>query len=163
MEDNLRVSVRWYARKILGVGVSVMMAFLFVISCHRDPDERLIKAILEQIRQSTEQKDFDACLTFVSEDYQDNLDLRKHQLKERLERAFLGYPRLEIHHGISKFEKQGSGIRVVLKFKITGVQGDRKERLFGGALLAKSLTVDFEKREGEWKVVNSTIEIRRGF
>jgi hypothetical protein len=132
------------------------------MSCSKDPDVLAIQAVLEEVRSACERKELERALSFVTEDYSDNLGQSKAQLIPRLGRMFGGYDRLDVRLTVSKIEKQAISARVVTKIKIDGFRGESRERLFGSPIAAKDLHIDVEKRGGEWKIVGSSLVQRRG-
>ena len=141
---------------------TLVCCLLAYASCSRDTDERAIRETLEQMRLKAEAKEFEATLEPVSADYNDNLGQNRKQVRQRLERVFGGYDRLDIRLAIDKIERKNLKATVHAKIKIIGQSGDRQERLIGSPLAAKELLIYFEKRTGQWKVVGSAIEFARG-
>ncbi len=136
-------------------------SFLF-LNCSKNPDEQAIRGVIEDMRVGMEELRYDSVVNAVSEDYSDNVNNTKANLKNRLQRIFGRFERLEVKTNILEVQIKGMTALAKLKMKIDGIEGERKERLFGNPIRAAELHLHFEKRSGRWRIVGSTVVRKRG-
>jgi hypothetical protein len=126
--------------------------------CSKDPDDRAIRALIEEMRVTAEQKAFPKTLEPVASDYRDNFNGEKADVERRLNIVFAPFDRLVIKAPIQKIERNGLSAVAWIRTFVMGVTGERKELVFGSPITPKTIQLYLDKRDGRWRVTGSLIE-----
>ncbi len=127
------------------------------LSCQKDPEETAIRQIVDEMKIAMEAKDFEKALAPVSSDYQDNVGSNRRNLSRRFKQAFQSYDHLAIHSPIEKMERSGWSATVHMQIRVDGIQGSKKEMVFGSPLGGKKVELYFQKRLDRWWITGTTL------